>query len=177
MIYNLFTVVLLLFLLQFLRKMQKETAQRCDEGETTASDFTIRVKGIPKIFTEQSVISDDIREFFETRGLPGETLNVQAVNICYDCQEVEDIEKELKETSSKLKLMEGKIAKGEHVEEHELSGMKSIIQHDKQKLDTIMASFTKSQGVSEKFSGEAYVTFETQDERERVLKFWKLSWW
>jgi len=86
-IYNLFTIVLLFFLLQFLRKIQKETAVICDERDITASDFTARVRHFPTDWAENIDIDEEVKKFFETHALPGKTLKVVNVSCVYDVHE------------------------------------------------------------------------------------------
>mmetsp|Transcript_3957 Transcript_3957/g.3376 ORF Transcript_3957/g.3376 Transcript_3957/m.3376 type:complete len:99 (+) Transcript_3957:583-879(+) len=97
MIYNLFTIIICALLLQFLRKIQKETAIIIDERDTTAADFTVRAKGIPKkIFEDENDdIQRIIKEWFTSKGIPGKILDVQNVSVCYNCTELLEVEKEL----------------------------------------------------------------------------------
>ena len=49
-LFNLLTVLALIFSFQYLKKLQRETALLCDEGLVSASDFTVRVCNISRDF-------------------------------------------------------------------------------------------------------------------------------
>jgi hypothetical protein len=96
-LFNLLTVLTLIGLLQILRKVQRETALECDEREVTASDFTVRAIGFPTSFPDGTDIDEEIKKWFEVNGLPGKKLNIQRVNLCYNCQEKLELNDEIEE--------------------------------------------------------------------------------
>lgn len=171
-IYNFFTITTLLLILQFIRKIQKQTAIECDERQITASDFTARVINLPRDFTEAQDIDEEIRKFFEKQGCPGTELNVQEVSVCYDCSEKSRIKTRLKEAKiRKLKLQHTKAAdvheKAIEID-NEIKQLESDLKQENKRLEDGV-------GVNRLFEGEAYVTFETQQELHQVLNYWKLG--
>ena len=70
-IYNFFTILILLLLFQFMRKIQQETATICDERDVTASDFALRVRDFPTDFDDSVDIDEVVANFFREKGLPG----------------------------------------------------------------------------------------------------------
>ena len=167
-IYNFFTIVILLLIMQFVRKIQKQTAVICDERELTASDYTIRVTNLPKDFDQSVDIDEVIKAFFVENGLPGKPparppLNVQKVSVCYDSSERYVVEKKLEKTiEDRSKLKARKNTKNELISDDEIATMKTEIQTYKDQLTAISKKFQEGVGVSKQFEGEAYVTFETQ---------------
>jgi hypothetical protein len=168
-IFNLLTVIILIGLLQILRKTQKETALVCDEREITASDFTARAIGFPTEFPDGTDIDEEIKLWFTVNGLPGTTLNIQRVNLCYDCEEKLDLKDEVEElTGEKYKINreeEGAVEK--------LNKIEGDIKEKTERINQINTEFAT--GVTKAFVGEAYITFESQQELKAVVKHWKLD--
>lgn len=162
-IYNFFTIVVLLLIMQFIRKIQKQTAVICDEREITASDYTVRVTNLPRDFDQTVDIDEVIKQFFIENGLPGTRLNVQNVSVCYDASERYAIERKMAKTiETRAKLKARKNTKKELVSDDEIASLKTEIQGYKDQLTAISRKFQEGVGVSKQFEGEAYVTFETQ---------------
>jgi len=158
-IYNFFTITTLLLVMQFIRKIQKQTAIECDERQITASDYTVRVINLPRDFTEKQDIDEEIKKFFEKQGLPGTELNVQQVSVAYNCAGKLKIKKRLKELKiSKIKLDHEKVADAQTKAiaiENEIKQLESDLRQENKQ-------FAEGVGVNKLFEGEAYVTFETQ---------------
>lgn len=158
-IYNFFTITTLLLVMQFLRKIQKQTAVECDERQLTASDFTSRIINLPRDFTDKQDIDDEIKKFFEKQGLPGTELNVQQVSVCYNVTgklKIKQRLKQLKIDKLKLEHTKGADVKAKVVPiENEIKQLESDLRQENKK-------FAEGVGVNKDFEGEAYVTFETQ---------------
>ena len=159
-ILNLFTIIVLIVLMQYLRKIQKETALICDERAITASDFTAKVMNIPKDFGPDEDFSKEIRKWFQDNGLPGTKLNIQQINICYDVTEKLKIVKETEALVLKKSDLEKKKKEGKLVSDYEITSLGKQIDDNLKRLDKIKLEFKK--GNIAKFTGECYITFETE---------------
>jgi hypothetical protein len=105
-IYNLFTAALLIFMIHYLSKSQKETAVRLDVEAITAADFTIQIKNFPRIFEDENVDFDnEIKKFVTEHGLPGRKVNVQDVNVCYDLRVKNEKMKEIKKIVAEREIL------------------------------------------------------------------------
>lgn len=161
-IYNFFTIIVLLLCMQFIRKIQKQTAIICDERAITASDFTCKITNIPKDFTDKEDIDEEIRKFFIHSGLPGQTLNVQQVSVCYNCDEIVAEDKKLRQAIESRAQMLAKKNRKQLVSDDEIRKAETQITTSRKAIENISKKFHEGVGVSKQFEGEAYVTFETQ---------------
>jgi len=174
-IYNFFTILVLILLMQFIRKIQKQTALICDERQITASDYTARVRNIPKTFTDKQDIDEEIKKFFTTQGLPGTQLNVAKVTVCYDCSEKIDAQKKIKQLTIEKAKLNVKKNKGLAVSDEQFKNIDNQIDQLQNKITTLNKRLADGVGVANLFEGEAYVTFETQQELQKVLKHWNIG--
>ena len=162
---NFCTILVLILLLQVLRKVQKQTAVVCDEAKISAADYAIRVSNLPTNFSQDVDIDQAIRVLFTECGVPGVRLNVQYVSVCYDYTERRVVEKRLKsevEYRARLMAMRSMRSNNRLVSDDEIERMNMRIQEDRAQLALINKGFQEGVGVSRKFEGEAYVIFETQ---------------
>mmetsp|Transcript_38796 Transcript_38796/g.34492 ORF Transcript_38796/g.34492 Transcript_38796/m.34492 type:complete len:130 (+) Transcript_38796:514-903(+) len=93
-VYNLFTVVLILFFSHFCRIIQRVTAVTLDELEITASDFTCWMGNLPK-FDEEEDIKAAIAKFIAEKTERSNNIEVKPVQVvlCYDYTDVKDLKK------------------------------------------------------------------------------------
>jgi len=168
--YNFFTITTLLLVLQFIRKIQKQTALSSDERQITASDYTARVQKIPRSFKENEDIDEEIKKFFERSAIPGTQLNVQQVSACYNCDELCNLEKEIGD----LGIKKAKLAV-QNSQDPEIAKLEDQIHEKKNSLAALEEKLMQGQKASAYFEGEAYVTFETQAELQKVLKQFRIS--
>lgn len=157
---NLCTIIALITLMQYLRKIQKETALACDERAITASDFTAKVMNIPKDFSQGEELEDTLRIWFTNNCLPGRKANVQKVNICYDVTEKIETVKETEKLILQRLDLEKKKKEGKLVSDDDLEKLKQQIQEKFKRIDKLNHEF--KHGNIAKFTGECFVTFETQ---------------
>ena len=174
-VYTLITVIVLVFVLQIMRKIQKETALQCDEREVTASDFTIRVTGIPSNFTDEQDIDEEIAKFFVEKGTPDRKVNVASVSVCYDCSQKLKSKETLKELYQKKAKLIAKKESKMPVFDRDIEEINEKIKETNQKVLKASEMFEDGKGVAKYFEGEAYVSFETQEELQLVLKHWNMS--
>lgn len=165
---NLCTVIILIILLQYLRKIQREMALLCDEKIISASDFTARVSNMPLVYPKGTSMAEDIKIFFRYKALPGRILNVQKVNLCYDVSEKLELSDELEELILEKKQLE---AEANPEKEHKIRKLNDKLQEKKDEMAKINRRFQI--GDVELFRGECYVTFETQEGKNRNLLFTK----
>jgi hypothetical protein len=174
---NLGTIIILIVVLQFLRKIQRKTAVECDERDLTSSDFTVRVYNFPKDFTDKDDIDEEVKKFFTTKGCPGKELNVKQVSCIYDCTEKLELIKDMEKlTVDKLKLLARK-KQGEEVFDVEIEDLDKQIKEKDRRVDEISKQLQNGVGMANKFTGEAFVTFETQQESRDVEQFWQDEKW
>ena len=158
-ILNLVAIIALIILMQYLRKVQKETALICDERAITASDFTAKVMNLPKEFGSDENLAETIQTWFITNGVPGKVLNVQRVNICYDVSEKLNTVSEIEKLMVKKLELEKKKREGGSVPDEKFTRIDKLIEQKYERLRQINQEFQRGTG---KFTGECYITFETQ---------------
>jgi len=67
---NLASLVAMIFLLQFFRKLQRELDTKCDAEDIAANDYTLIVKKIPIDYEAiNDDYDDDLKDFMEKNGL------------------------------------------------------------------------------------------------------------
>jgi hypothetical protein len=116
-IYNLFTVALLIFMIHYIAKSQKETAVRLDDEAITAADFTVQIKNFPRNFEEENVdFDEEIKKFISEHGLPGRKVNVQDVNVCYDLRVKNEKMKEIKSIVAQREILLAEKEAGKGIE-------------------------------------------------------------
>ncbi len=188
-IYNFFTIIILFLLMQFIRKIQKQTALECDERQITASDFTAKVTNIPINFEDSHDIDEEIKKFFENEALPGTRLHVANVSVCYDCTEKERVKQLIKEKTILKDTLVQRVRRNELISSDEIVKVEKDVDNLKRKLDEINYKLADGKEVAKLFLGGAYVTFETQQgfflisifshffqlELQKVLKYWKMN--
>jgi len=156
-VYNFFTITTLLLVLQIIRKIQKTTALTSDERQITASDYTARVQQIPQSFKETEDIDEEIKKYFERSAIPGVQLNVQQVSVCYNCDELSNLEKKITD----LKIKKAKL-NAQNPNSAEISKLENQISESENNLTALEQKLVQGQKAAKYFEGEAYVTFETQ---------------
>jgi len=169
-VYSFFTITTLLLVLQIIRKIQKTTALTSDERQITASDYTARVQQIPQTFKETEDIDEEIKRYFETSAIPGVQLNVQQVSVCYNCDELCNLEKKIAD----LKIKKAKLS-AQNATHPDIPKLETQIRDSENNLSTLEQQLAQGQKAAKYFEGEAYVTFETQAELQKVLKHWKIG--
>ena len=174
-VHTLITVVVLVFMLQIIRKIQKERALECDEREITASDFTARVTGLPTDFTDEQDIDEEIAKFFTENGVPGRKLNVASVSACYDCSQKIKSKEALKELYQKKAKLIAKKESKISISDKDIEDIDEKIKETNQKVLKASEMFEDGKGVAKYFEGEAYISFETQEELQLVLKHWNMG--
>jgi len=162
---NLFTIIFLLYLLQKFRQIQRQTAVESDEREITASDFTLRVSHFPNDWPNDTDVDQKIREYFEENSIQGKKVNIQKVSCCYNCNEkifvLDEIEKKFKEK----KKLEAEMLESGSDDNAVTKGIIETIEKDlaelNNRLDRINKEFMDGVGVAPRFTGEAYITYES----------------
>jgi len=140
----------------YYRRIQGLTADEANRGATTPSDYAVMVKGLPE--TEKA---DKIKAFFEQFGKKTGRCNVKKVIMSYY---IADYVKLMKERTS---LYHKKI-KGDTSAETE-----AAIKDVEKKMDDFEAHISEAE--SKKFTGIAFVVFNTQTETNEVIQKFKMT--
>ena len=149
---NLVAGLLIMIILLFFRKSQRDLNDQVDAVVNSPSDYSILVKNIP---TFRGVdYKKEIQTFFETKISLDKKFNVTKVCLLYDMEEVEEIEGEIKE---KVKRKQQCVRNGfdlkeidEEIErlEHRLKETKSKIEKDPMAFEGMaIVSFRTEQGL------------------------------
>ncbi len=174
MIVNFFTILISLVFLQFFRRSLRKTAFECDFKSLTPSDFTLKISGLPLNFLDY-----ELKEHFKKIG--GELLPVKVVKInktyaigsyvklvteknkCL--AEKRDFEEEINAKNKREKTpkiqKEIEILSKKIQEKSEL--LYKLEANVKEERSTLVNSYIK-------FTGTAYVTFETPEQSQFVKK-------
>ncbi|KAL4484378.1 hypothetical protein ABPG74_019555 [Tetrahymena malaccensis] len=92
---NLSSMIAMIALLQWFRKLQRQLDAKCDDEDISANDYTIMIKNVPKDFDAiNDDYDDDIKEFFRVNSLEGKEVEVESVTLCYDLSEITKLELE-----------------------------------------------------------------------------------
>ncbi|KAL4489888.1 hypothetical protein ABPG72_010787 [Tetrahymena utriculariae] len=92
---NLSSMIAMIALLQWFRKLQRQLDAKCDDEDISANDYTIMIKNVPKDFEAiNDDYDDDIKEFFRINSLEGKEVEVESVTLCYDLSEITKLELE-----------------------------------------------------------------------------------
>ncbi|KAL4476129.1 hypothetical protein ABPG74_009862 [Tetrahymena malaccensis] len=151
-------VIVQIVLCIFFRRSQRQIEVEVDLKYNTPADYTVWVKHVPKDIHNPK---EAIRKHFKDQNK-----KVTKVNLIYDISEIEELEEEFKELikekqknlkehgfdnkTQELQLIEQKMQKLEH----EIREKEQHIVHDRTK-----------------FTGQAFVSFETEKEKEELFTF------
>ncbi|EWS72684.1 kinase domain protein (macronuclear) [Tetrahymena thermophila SB210] len=101
---NLSSMIAMIILLQWFRKLQRQLDAKCDDEDISANDYTIMIKNVPKDFEAiNDDYDDDIKEFFRVNSLEGKEVEVESVTLCYDLSEITKLELEKQQLIQKKK--------------------------------------------------------------------------
>lgn len=159
---NLVTFFGLIIYLQWFRYSQRKTAIECDQKDWTPADFTLFVRGVPKL--EGKDIDEELKVWFENNGLPdGRKLNVKRVLLCFDVREIYANEKKIKDLVHKMKVIHEKKAKGKEAEKPLLDEMKEIQEQiHALEEENLKKGYAYFKGDGANFVEDAFVTVNTQ---------------
>ena len=151
---NIAFLIVGLLLCYYYRRVQGMTADEANRGTITASDYAIIVKKIPETESAES-----IKKFFEEKGRNHTKTTVKKVVLSYDIGGYI----ELLRKKNKLII---KKSKGDDTVQAELND-----------IETQLKTFEKdiANNTSKKFTGIAFVVFETEKETNGVLEKWKMT--
>ena len=182
MIVNFFTILLLLIYLQFFRRAQRKTAFECDFKNLTPSDYTVKVSGLPLNFLDY-----ELKEHFKKVGGTELNVNVVKINKTYAIgQYIKLMEEKTKMLNEKRNLQEllnyktdainseATTQKVKNTYKGELDGLNKKIA-DKSELLEKLEEKVKNERITliktyVKFTGTAYVTFETPEQARFVKR-------
>jgi hypothetical protein len=165
-----FTIFVLIIGLQFMRKSQRITAIKCDECSISASDFTVKISNFPKNFQDKNVdIDEAVKTYVKNHALPGKTLQVKKVSCIYECNEKIQLKAQVKAKAiEKAKLLARK-AYSSDVLDVEIETLTTDINDIEIKIKRITEQLKDGKGVLDKFTGEAFVSLETQQGKHDEL--------
>lgn len=146
------------------RKLEADT----DERVTDITDYTVELRGLPEDVTKKEII-----DFFQSQTLKNDQdqeikINAQVINFVYrDSQRVLDADNQLKIQIGQLvhafKKNDPKAAELE-------TSLKQKLAETKTMMETEFFSNRVTKKENKNFIGSAYVSFETQDQKETVEK-------
>lgn len=172
-IFNLLTVIILVGVNRIFKKTVHDTGVKLDEEVVSASDYTIRVTNIPNDFADHEDIDKEIQKFI-SHAVPDKKLDVQRINVVYKMKEKEELYAKLKKLVRDAEKIKAKRVKGagkmsikkliiaKTDELHQLNLLEDEIDSIKHTVEVMSAKFKSGKNVKEYFTGEAYLTFETQ---------------
>ncbi|KAL4444393.1 hypothetical protein ABPG74_016686 [Tetrahymena malaccensis] len=168
-ILNFTTILVLMILLFFFRKEQKEIDSQCDMAELTPADYTILVRNLPVNTTKK-----DIREFFEAeKNLFSQKLTVTEVNFSFDLQERVAKQQHLQQLIEEKKKCLSKLNYNDDFKVEAEKWDKAI---EKEQINFELINL-KIENDPTKFTGYAFVSFQTEDQKQCVLQQASIPFW
>lgn len=153
---NLLSCFLIIIVLMLFRRSQRKINAEIDEKQNSPADYTIIVRGIPT--NRDSDYIEALTNFFTHHVDRDKKYNVTKVNLLYEIDEVEVVEKKIKANiEQKKKLLE------RHEFNYQTEEIKEIDEKNEkleEELDKLLKKIEKS---PEYFAGMAFVSFETED--------------
>jgi hypothetical protein len=164
-----FTIFVLIIALQIMRKNQRIFAIECDERAITASDFTIKVSNFPKSFEEDVDVDEAVKRYIHNHALPGKKLTVKKVSCIYNCSEKLRLKALVKAKAVEKAKMLAKKAYTADVLDIEVEQLTNEITDLENQISNISEKFKDGKGVLDLFTGEAFVSLETQQGKFNLL--------
>ena len=193
---NLITVIFCIIYLQYFRYRQRLEADRCDKKLVSASDFAIEVRGLPSGDTMQ-----DIRREFEMKleqdlGYKDHEAKIVLVNRSFAISDLMQVVKKQSDFVKQKTRLERWIKRkeGENVNksmklkqsEKELIKLKTELNDSYKKRELLEDDLKKSKTDLEKkqtifknqlkFTGTAYIVFQTSEQAKRMKKQLTIGW-
>lgn len=148
--------ILIIIILMYFRKHQRQINNLVDEQTNTPADYTIMVSGIPIGLKCDYEI--ELRKLFETDPKTQKKYSVEKINLVHNTMEIEEFEKKLKKVvERKKKLLIKKSFNFEDQDIVKIDGEFEEIEHELNKLRMNMITS------NEKFAGIAFISFSTED--------------
>ncbi|KAL4491908.1 hypothetical protein ABPG72_006163 [Tetrahymena utriculariae] len=168
-ILNFTTILVLMILLFFFRKEQKEIDSQCDMAELTPADYTILVRNLPANTTKK-----DIRDFFEKqKDLFSQNLFVTEINFAFDLQERVAKQQHLKQLIDEKKKC---LSKLNYDDDYKVEAEKWDKAIEKEQINFELVNL-KIENDTTKFTGYAFVSFQTEDQKQCVLSQALIPFW
>lgn len=145
----------------FIKKLDFEI----DLDVLAANDFTIFVEGVGKDMEDE-----DIKEYF--RNLDGQTFEVIKINRIYRIKKSVQVVEEFMQIEKEKKSLVRKKKMTSNIKKQIEKCNKKLIKI-KVKLDNIQKEFNDKKILRERFSGSAFLTFDTEKELNDVLEYFK----
>jgi len=156
---SLASVLIIIVVLMIFRRNQRKIDAEVDESILSPADYTLMVQNIPTMINTN--YEEELREFFKTQCLPGgKEVVVKKVNLVYDIDEIEELEKEM-----------------HHTLEAKKNALKKDINHPVEEFDhklekleeEITETCTKIRNDYKSFAGVAFISVNTEDEKRDVI--------
>ncbi|CAD8048026.1 unnamed protein product [Paramecium sonneborni] len=161
-ILNFLNLFIVMGVLLYFRKSQRQIDTNIDEELLTPADYTVCVKNIP---TELGVdYQQELKNLFEKEAVVGESIVVKKVVLVYDIEDVIVIEKELDQLIEKKKEL---IV--EHNYNYTHSSVLEINQKIEEKEHEVHHLEQKYQQDYKKFAGIAFISFDDEEMKNKVL--------
>ncbi|EGR30205.1 hypothetical protein IMG5_137940 [Ichthyophthirius multifiliis] len=179
---NLFSIFIIIILLQYFRYVQRKTDVECDVADISVNDYTIMINNIPKKIENalNDDYDDDLKDFLEKNAFPGgKKLNIVKVNLCYDLDELKTLHKyKRQKILKKQKLLSYFYNKGQYPQGMSLEKVNQEVYIADKNKETLEAKFADGKGkqfMEKYFSGWAFVSLQTEQEKEEIIDLYDCS--
>ncbi|KRX05730.1 hypothetical protein PPERSA_09870 [Pseudocohnilembus persalinus] len=168
---NFITIIIVIISLQLFRRQIRITEVQCDQLDINSSDFTILVKNIPRVFQARDY-DKEIQNLFELviskliyKNQIGKKLKIEKLSLCYDTSQQNEVEQEKKQLVQVKKQL---IKDDLDTQEIDLKLKQLELKQDQIEQDYIQG---QSESTKKLFSGWAFLSFKTEQEKNEVLYF------
>lgn len=149
--------ILIIMVLMYFRKHQRQINNLVDEQTNTPADYTIMVDGIPTGLKDCDYIAE-LRKIFGSDPKNGKTYGVEKINLVYNTKEIEGIEKEIKKVVEKKKNTLRK--NGFDLKSKEIDKIEEEFEELEHRLAKLRVHMIKT---NDRFAGIAFISFSTED--------------
>ncbi|CAD8136214.1 unnamed protein product [Paramecium pentaurelia] len=161
-ILNFINIFIVMGVLLYFRKSQRQIDTDIDEELLTPADYTVCVKNIPIGLGLD--YQWELKHMFETCAVTGEQIIVKKVVLVYDIEEIIDIEKELDLLIDKKK---------ELIKEHNYNyhhpSVEEIDKKIEEKEHEVHHLGQEYEKENKKFAGIAFISFDNEEMKTKVL--------
>ena len=157
-ILSLVSVMIIIVILMIFRRNQRKIDAEIDESILSPADYTIMVQNIPTM--RNCNYDEELKEFFTKTVIPGKELHVTKVNLVYDTEEIEEIEKEIDKT---IREKQGELEKDPKFNPDEFNIKLEKLENE------VKEACLRAKTNPEYFAGLAFISFHTEDEKREVI--------
>lgn len=116
---------------------------------------------LPQVYPQGTDIDENIKNWFEVNGIPGRKLDIRRVNLCYNISPKMELLEEIEGLCLIRADMELRKSEGELVSDDEIAKINAEVEEKMEKVAVLSHEYKT--GVSDKFVGECYITFNNNE--------------